>query len=119
HARLAVAGGDAAVVRLAGPEVADVLGLRLQPRGGVDVGQVVGEHHVERVPVFLAHGLETVLIGTKDVGLGPGRHDSLLWKSSAIRADRNTPAVPFVIQGRRGLVYAPGRGSRGTGSRGD
>src|SRR5262245_34940740 len=43
---LLLAGGDAAVVRLAALEIGDVLRLGLEARGRVDVGQVVGEGEV-------------------------------------------------------------------------
>ena len=77
-------------MRLAGAQVGDVLGLRLQPRGRVHVGQVVSQRQVERVPVFLAHGLETVFVGTKDIGLGPSRHDTLLIEHSLMTAADRT-----------------------------
>src|SRR5947207_3276301 len=72
HARLPVPRGNAAIVRLAGLEVADVLGLRFEPRGRVHVRQVVGERGVERSPVLRAHGVEASLVGAQDVGLGSG-----------------------------------------------
>src|SRR5437867_7401312 len=55
NARPSVARRDAAIVRLAGAEVRDVLGLRLQARGGVDVCQGVRERGVERGAVALPH----------------------------------------------------------------
>src|SRR5213593_1474137 len=76
---------DAAIVRLAGTEVRDVLGLRLQARGGVDVREVVGECGVERGPVAVSHRLESTVVGAENVRLDPGllsrhcRHDSLLY----------------------------------------
>jgi hypothetical protein len=72
-AGLAVAGRDAAVVRLAGLEIADVLGLALQARGRVHVGQVVGQRSVEGDPVLLAHGFEAALVSGEDFG-GLVRH---------------------------------------------
>src|SRR6266540_6323377 len=85
YARPSLAGRDAAVVRLAGPEVRDVLGLRLLARGGVDVHQIVGQRRVEPGPVARSHRLETTVVGTENVRLDPGllsrhcRHDSLLY----------------------------------------
>src|SRR5437867_9918168 len=83
--------GDAAVVRLAGAQVRDVLGLRLEPRGGVHVRQVVGQRGVERGPVALAHRLEAAIVGAQHVGLDPGhrlgprwRHDTLLYTPAAM-----------------------------------
>src|SRR6185369_15106644 len=63
HAGAALTRRDAPVVRLARPEIRDVLGFRLEPRGGVHVGQVVGERRVEAGPVTLAHGFETTVVG--------------------------------------------------------
>ena len=42
-------------------------------------------------PVALPHGLETVVVGAKDIGLGSGRHDTLLGEVTAEEpADPNT-----------------------------
>ncbi len=57
NARLSLAGRDASIVRLAGAGVGGVLGLRLEPRGGVNVGPIVGQ---------------------RGVGLSPSRQDTLL-----------------------------------------
>jgi hypothetical protein len=75
HPHLAVPGRDAAVVGLAGLEVADVLALALHPRGRVHVDEVVGERVFERGPVAVPHGVETAVVGAEDFGLlGAVRH---------------------------------------------
>ena len=56
-----------------------MLGFRLEPRGGVHVGQVVGERRVEAGPVTLAHGFETAVVGFENLGgsFGIDRHHGL------------------------------------------
>src|SRR5438093_1443215 len=71
-ARPPLARHDAAVVWLAGPEVRDVLGLRLLARGGVDVDQVVRQRRVERGPVARSHRLESTVVGAENVRPAPG-----------------------------------------------
>src|SRR5262245_37402891 len=82
HPYAAVARRDATIVRLAAAKISNVLGLRLLPRGGVHVDQVVGQRRVERGPVALLHRLEAAVVGAKHLGLDSGRrccrHRSLL-----------------------------------------
>src|SRR5437763_1955246 len=73
HARLALARRRPAVGRLAGPEVRQVLGLRLDPRARVHVDQVVGQRGVERRPVLLHHRLDASVVGGQHVALGAHR----------------------------------------------
>src|SRR5467141_106344 len=73
HARPSITRRDTAIVRLAGFDVSDVLGLRLEPGGGMNVRQIVGEPSVERGPVALPHRLEAAVVGTENVvGLSHG-----------------------------------------------
>src|SRR6266851_8278550 len=69
NARPSLARRDTAVVRLARAKIRDVLGLRLLPRGGVNVHQVVGERGVERGPVARSHRLESTVVGAENVRL--------------------------------------------------
>src|SRR5213593_1373835 len=78
---------DPAIVRLASAQVRDVLGLRLEPRGGVYVREVVGQRPIERGPVALAHRCEAAVVGAQHFGRDAGRlgrhwwcHDVLLFK---------------------------------------
>src|SRR5438093_9204916 len=72
-AHAAVSGRDPAIVRLAGAEVRDVLGLRFEPGGGVHVGEIVGQRPVQRGPVALAHRLEATIVGAQHFGRDAGR----------------------------------------------
>src|SRR6267143_1635725 len=101
-AHVAVPRGDPAIVRLAGAQVRDVLGLRLEPGGGVHVREVVGQRPIERGPVALAHRLEAAVVGSQHFGRDASRlgrhwwgHDSLLF----IAAPR--PAGPQPRDGLR------------------
>src|SRR5262249_33142569 len=76
HAHRALARRDAAIVRLAGAQVRDVLGLRLEPGGRVHVREIVGQRRVERRPVLAAHGVEATVVGLKHFGFDGGRGGS-------------------------------------------
>jgi len=73
NARPSLAGRDASIVRLTGAEIRDVLGLRLDPRGGVNVGQIVGQHGIERGPVAPPHRFEAAVVSLQNIDLGSGR----------------------------------------------
>src|SRR5262249_26113440 len=102
HAHGALARRDAAIVRLAGTQVRDVLGFRLEPRGGVHVRQVVGERGVERRPVLAAHGIEATVVGTEHFGFDRGRGGSC-WThgSTSSRTGRDPTTRPRVWLAKR------------------
>src|SRR5206468_1027883 len=128
NAHAPVARRDAPVVRLAGAQVRDVLGLRLLPSGGVHVDQVVRERGVEPGPVALAHRLEAPVVGAKNLGLDPGqlrrhrRHGSLLvWVRLRSRGDRRGSGASAVrgndvlaehLDGRERALVRDGLGLR-------
>src|SRR5438477_8924861 len=105
HARPSITRCDTAIVRLAGFEVRDVLGLRLEPGGGMHVGEIVGERRVERGPVALPHRLEAAVVGAENVvGLSRGSSSRPATLTSFCRLRRPAGGA-WSLSRLRQLVY--------------